>query len=332
MQRRNYVKAIGVTSVTGITGIAGCADSAGSDSEYPNGDIRAIVPYSAGGGTDSYVRPIVNRLNEEFDDEVYVENHPGAETIVGLNELVSSDETAHDFMSFNLPTTAIAMLTNEPDFVDPDDFLGAGLGVYATTAKVFITNPDVDLETYDDIINQYQNGEFSTVAAQRKGSTDHAILEVTKNIHDFEWEEHIGYDSSGEIIQAVASGEAPCGIASANVVRGAVNEGQVNAAAAGPSNGSAVLSDLESIVDQGYEEIDFLTELTRTFWTVPGSSEENVQELADAIEATMTSDEMQEWSEESDSPITYRDPDELEETYQDTLERIPSEIDLDIMS
>lgn len=332
MQRRQYVKAVGVASGAGITGLAGCADNASSGGEYPENDIRAIVPYSAGGGTDSYVRPIVNRLNEEFDEEVFVENHPGAETMTGLNQLVGSDETGHDFMSFNLPTTAIAMLTQEPEFVDTDDLIGAGLGVYATTGKMFISNPDENVEDYGDMMERYQSGEFGAVAAQRQGSTDHAILEVTKDIHEFEWQEHVGYDSSGEIIQSVASGETPCGIASANVVQGAVDGGQVDVAAAGPSRGSAVMPDVESITDQGYEEIDFLTELTRTFWTVPGTPEENVQDLADAIESTMTSDEMEQWSDESDSPITYRSPDELEEAYEDALERIPNSIDLEIMS
>jgi tripartite-type tricarboxylate transporter receptor subunit TctC len=50
---------------------------------YPDHVVKVIVPYTAGGGTDTVARAISQRLSEHWGQPVIVENRPGAGTSVG---------------------------------------------------------------------------------------------------------------------------------------------------------------------------------------------------------------------------------------------------------
>jgi len=50
---------------------------------FPDRPVKVIVPYTAGGGTDSVARAVSQRLSEIWGQAVVVENRPGAGTSVG---------------------------------------------------------------------------------------------------------------------------------------------------------------------------------------------------------------------------------------------------------
>ena len=59
-----------------------------SGSAYPSKAVRVIVPYPAGGGTDTIGRILAGKLNEAWGQPMVVENRAGASGIIG-NELVA---------------------------------------------------------------------------------------------------------------------------------------------------------------------------------------------------------------------------------------------------
>ncbi|WP_367067068.1 tripartite tricarboxylate transporter substrate binding protein [Oryzisolibacter sp. LB2S] len=68
---------------------AACAiGGAQAQEPYPSKPIRFIVPYPAGGGTDTIARLIGTQLSQRWGQPVVVENKPGASGILG-NDLVA---------------------------------------------------------------------------------------------------------------------------------------------------------------------------------------------------------------------------------------------------
>ena len=68
---------------------AACAmGSAHAQGDYPSKPIRFIVPYPAGGGTDTIARLIGTQLSQRWGQPVVVENKPGASGILG-NDIVA---------------------------------------------------------------------------------------------------------------------------------------------------------------------------------------------------------------------------------------------------
>ena len=52
---------------------------------YPGGTVRIVVPYAAGGGTDTIARLVSQRLSEIWKQPVIVENRPGANAMLGTD-------------------------------------------------------------------------------------------------------------------------------------------------------------------------------------------------------------------------------------------------------
>ena len=57
---------------------------------YPDRTVKVIVPYTAGGGTDTVARTVSQRLSEKWQQPVVVENRPGAGTTLGADAVAKS--------------------------------------------------------------------------------------------------------------------------------------------------------------------------------------------------------------------------------------------------
>lgn len=57
---------------------------------YPNRPIRIIVPQAAGGGLDIAVRALASRLTETWGQQIIVDNRPGANGIIGVEQIAKA--------------------------------------------------------------------------------------------------------------------------------------------------------------------------------------------------------------------------------------------------
>ncbi|WP_280561747.1 MULTISPECIES: tripartite tricarboxylate transporter substrate binding protein [unclassified Chromohalobacter] len=75
-----------------LLGMACMATFAAStaQADFPNRDIRVIVPAAAGGGTDAIVRKISNLAEDSVPVSMYVENVAGGMTATGLLQLMDA--------------------------------------------------------------------------------------------------------------------------------------------------------------------------------------------------------------------------------------------------
>ncbi len=58
--------------------------------EYPERDIRVVVPWGAGGGTDGIVRKLTTIAEGQLDTSMYVENIEGGISATGISEVMSA--------------------------------------------------------------------------------------------------------------------------------------------------------------------------------------------------------------------------------------------------
>ena len=72
--------------------VAGCAaaPAAAQTTDYPNRPVRIIVPQAAGGGLDIAVRAVANKLTETWSQQIVVDNRPGANGIIGIEQIAKA--------------------------------------------------------------------------------------------------------------------------------------------------------------------------------------------------------------------------------------------------
>src|SRR5262249_13762593 len=73
-----------------IMALAALAPAVLSQQAFPTHPIRLIVPYPAGGATDVVARIVAEKMSEELGQQIYVDNRPGAGTMIGASAVARS--------------------------------------------------------------------------------------------------------------------------------------------------------------------------------------------------------------------------------------------------
>ena len=73
-----------------VVGLAFGAVGAAAQDKYPSKPVKIIVPYAPGGATDIVARILGDQLRQITGQSFVVENKPGANGIVAVNEMVNA--------------------------------------------------------------------------------------------------------------------------------------------------------------------------------------------------------------------------------------------------
>jgi tripartite-type tricarboxylate transporter receptor subunit TctC len=96
-------------------GLVALATAPAFAQDYPNAQIRLVVPYPAGGTLDALTRILAPEVSKEFGQPVIVDNRPGASGIIGTGEVARSKpdgytllmvfdaHATHQLLNKNLP-------------------------------------------------------------------------------------------------------------------------------------------------------------------------------------------------------------------------------------
>jgi len=103
-----------------VFALAAAAPQAGAQ-DYPSRTITIIVPYPAGGPTDTTAREIAAGLSMRLKQNVIVENVTGGGTIVATNKVAKSAPDGYTLLLHNLQITAnVTLYKNLPFDTEKD--------------------------------------------------------------------------------------------------------------------------------------------------------------------------------------------------------------------
>jgi tripartite-type tricarboxylate transporter receptor subunit TctC len=83
-----------------------CAAASAQD-KYPAKPVKIVVPYAPGGATDIVARILGEQLRQILGQSFVVENKPGANGIVAINEMLNAKPDGYTVMIGNVTTNAI---------------------------------------------------------------------------------------------------------------------------------------------------------------------------------------------------------------------------------
>ena len=79
--------------------------------DYPTRQIRLVVPFAAGGPADLLGRVIANEMSKDLGQQVFVDNRPGANTIIGAEFAAKAAPTSINDAGTFLTPAAVLMST-----------------------------------------------------------------------------------------------------------------------------------------------------------------------------------------------------------------------------
>lgn len=302
-----------VAAVTVAAMLAGCGGSgAGGATDFSNKSVTCIVPYDAGGGTDTVMRALADAAKGSFKN-VTVENRSGAGGATGMlaGAAAKADGTTVTMITVEL-TTLEAMGTN------------AGLTysmfkpimmVNSACSAITVKADDSRFETLEDLIEYSKSNELQ-MGNSGNGAIWHlaaAGLAETAGT-DFK---HVAYDGAAGAITDLLGGHIDAVAVSYAEVASYVESGDLKVLAVMSDNRLDSIPDVPTCKECGY---DAVLGTWRGLGVPADTPDEVVEALYKAFSDAANSTEFKEFMDNSNNVIDIMDGKSFEERIKKDLD------------
>jgi tripartite-type tricarboxylate transporter receptor subunit TctC len=129
----------------------GCLLGAAHAQQYPTKTMRFIVPFTPGGGTDTFARIVSPKMGDAMGQQIIVDNRPGAQGSIGtaLGARAAPDGYTMT-LGFIGTLTINPHLQSDAGFEPLKDFTGVGRGT--AQPYVLIVHPTVPAKSVKELI------------------------------------------------------------------------------------------------------------------------------------------------------------------------------------
>src|SRR6266536_2028606 len=131
--------------------VTGTAAAQERPEAFPSRSIKIVVPFPAGGPSDVLARMIGQKMSEDWGQPVVVENRPGANTVIGAQQVAKAAPDGYTLlMAIDSTLTMNQYLYRNPPYDPFNDFVPITL-----TAKSMVfmyVHAASDFKSVKDII------------------------------------------------------------------------------------------------------------------------------------------------------------------------------------
>ncbi len=218
---------------------------------WPNRPMRLVVP-SAAGGYEVYARILAPRLTEILGQPVVVENKPGANGTIGMQDVQRSPADGYTFMFAHVGAISIGISVYPNQPLDPVDDL-ASIAVSVTSPLVWVANPDAPFRTMPEFVEKVRGapGEFR-YGLPASGSIPHLVVEEFKFRHRLDLPA-VPYRSTPQSLLAVIAGEVPVTCDSLGASSPHIAAGRLRALGVTSAQRSERIPDVPTVMETGLD-------------------------------------------------------------------------------
>ncbi len=250
------IRLIAVMIVVSLVVLAGGLLQEAAAQWKPEKPINLIVPWGAGGSTDSSARINAGIIEEALGQKIVIVNQPGASGSVGTKSCLDAERDGYTWTAGAAKDLGNYKIQGLLDTVIQDWHLFLNVAM----PQVVSVNTDAPYQTFDELLAAFKEkpGQIA-VATAGINSAGHTAIEQIKKYAGIDYK-HVTYDGGNPAVIAVVSGEAEV------VPQLSVEE--VDMLRAGKLRALAVLAS-EPLEIDGYGTIPPITQWLPKFETAP---------------------------------------------------------------
>lgn len=218
---------------------------------FPTGDVRILVGYAAGGGTDITARHFAARLQTNLGVSVIVENRPGALGQIAA-QLVSKQPPNGRTLLVTTSSPILAAPHLQPGF-NPIKELAA-VTLLTRFPGVLVVPASSSLKSIEDLVAEARrNPGKLTFATSGTGSMNHLAGEMLKKMAGIDMT-HVPYNGSAPALIALMGKHVDMSFAAIQGAMSRVRSGELRALGVDGVERATALPDVRSIREAGFPE------------------------------------------------------------------------------
>lgn len=121
-----------------------------AQNKYPEKPIRMIVPFPPGSASDFLARTVGQKLNEQYGQQVVIDNRPGAGGVVGSTMITKAVPDGYTLGLIGQPYLINAILQKDAPYRALEDV--ATIAQVAALANVLVIAPNLPIKTTAELI------------------------------------------------------------------------------------------------------------------------------------------------------------------------------------
>src|SRR5699024_3421512 len=225
------------------------SEESGGNLNYPEEDLTVIVPFGPGGGTDLYIREIMDIMQSEgiYDQNITVENREGGSGATGYSFLNSQEGNPY----YAGPTAASFFAT--PQVSDAgynvEDF--TPIALMGADDLFLLVNGDSDIDNLDGFIEAAQN-ETLRIGGVGQVSDERIVPSQFAEEAGFDFE-YVSFQGAGELTSALTSGSLDAIMCNPTRAMGQIDSGMFKPLAFSGQERYSGAEDTPTFIEEGYD-------------------------------------------------------------------------------
>ena len=264
--------------------VAAIASVAAHAQEYPTKAVRLIIPWAAGGSTDSIGRILAQKLHEYTGQQWVIDNRAGATGTIGHALAAKAPPDGYTILLATNSTFAIAPHLYKTLQYDNDKSF-APISLVAISPQILSVHPSLPVKSVKDLITlaKTRPGQisFSTAGV---GATSHMATELLMNMAGIRMT-HVPYKGGGPSAQALIAGETALSFVDVITALPQAQAGRLRPIATSTASRTALMPQLPTIAEAGLPGFESVTSFA--MFAPAGTSKEVVarvqRELVKAV-------------------------------------------------
>jgi tripartite-type tricarboxylate transporter receptor subunit TctC len=233
-----------------LAAVALLAAFAAHAQNWPEKPVTVVVPFPAGGSTDTVARAVVQQMATKLGQTFVVENRPGATGTIGAAQVKRAAPDGYTLMVSSLGTFVIAphLVKNVP-FDTTKDFDYITIPVQAP--NVLVAAPHKKARTVAEVLAELKaNPGKVSFASSGNGASDHLSAEIF-------WQQtgteglHIPYKGGAPAVSDLLGGQVDYSFPNVNAVLQHIRAGKLRAIAVTGTKRSPVLPNVPTLAESG---------------------------------------------------------------------------------
>ncbi|ARP87387.1 Bug family tripartite tricarboxylate transporter substrate binding protein [Bordetella genomosp. 9] len=241
LTRRNFMAAAGAAAMAAATPLRAQAN-------WPDRNVRLLVPYPAGGSSDIIARAISQPLSEALKQTVIVDNRPGANGNLGAGIVAQSGEERHTLLLCDVGALMISPSVYTKLNFDPNKDL-RGVTMLAYSPHILAVHPSVPVNTLAELV-ALSKKERLNFAVTAMGSAPHVAGVAVEQATGAQWQ-YVPYKGGSQAITDTIGGQTQIIMNGMLATLPHIQSGKLKAIAVSSRNRMPQVPNIPTIAEQG---------------------------------------------------------------------------------
>ncbi len=251
--------------------------------DYPTQPITIIVPFTAGGPTDTVTRLVAQAMSEDLGQQVIVENVGGAGGTLGAARVAHAEANGYTLLLHHIGMATTATLYRELPYNALEDFEYVGL--VTEVPMVMVGRPDLEATTLAEVIAYAKEGGEDVMYANAGiGAASHLCGLLFMNAIDTQLTT-IPYQGTGPALTDLMGGQVDLMCDQTTNTTNQIRDGSIKGFAVTAPERLDNLPDLPTAAESGLE--GFEVSIWHGIYAPKGTPEATINRLSESLKLAL---------------------------------------------